>query len=127
MQFERNIRLSFFNTYQWYFQTHINKVDTVSEEVFKQLRGEDNTVQKCAPEPPPKVFPIPNTLPEISSVWARKARERAAANAASSVQILIFVLSFLLGSVGILFMKSFCLLEHKHCPVLPVQFDSISA
>uniref|UniRef100_A0A0R3RKL1 HTH La-type RNA-binding domain-containing protein n=1 Tax=Elaeophora elaphi TaxID=1147741 RepID=A0A0R3RKL1_9BILA len=64
----------------------INKVDTVSEEVFKQLRGEDSSLQKCAPEPPPKVFPTPNTIPEISSVWAQKARERAAANAASSTK-----------------------------------------
>ncbi|VDK76312.1 unnamed protein product [Onchocerca ochengi] len=67
-------------------KTHMNKVDIVSEEVFKQLRGEEGAVQKCAPEPPPKMFPTPNTLPEISSVWAQKARERAAANAASSTK-----------------------------------------
>ncbi|KAM3722858.1 La-related protein [Dirofilaria immitis] len=67
-------------------KTHTNKVDIVSEEVFKQLRGEDSTVQKSAPEPPPKVFPTPNTVPEISSVWAQKARERAAASAASSTK-----------------------------------------
>ncbi|EFO27658.1 hypothetical protein LOAG_00811 [Loa loa] len=67
-------------------KTHINKVDTVPEEVFKQLRGEDSTVQKSAPEPLPKVLPTPNTVPEISSVWAQKARERAAANAASSTK-----------------------------------------
>lgn len=73
----------------------MNKVDIVSEEVFKQLRGEEGAVQKCAPEPPPKMFPTPNTLPEISSVWAQKARERAAANAASSVLILIFIFNLI--------------------------------
>ncbi|KAL4003884.1 La domain family protein [Acanthocheilonema viteae] len=67
-------------------KTHINKVDTVSEEIFKQLKGEDSSVQKCAPEPRPKVFSTPNTIPEISSVWAQKARERAAANASSSAK-----------------------------------------
>ncbi|CAG9530147.1 unnamed protein product [Cercopithifilaria johnstoni] len=67
-------------------KTHINKIDTVSEDVFKQLRREDSTIQKCTSEPSPKVFPTPNTIPEISSVWAQKARERAAANAASSTK-----------------------------------------
>uniref|UniRef100_A0A183HE14 MBD domain-containing protein n=1 Tax=Onchocerca flexuosa TaxID=387005 RepID=A0A183HE14_9BILA len=84
-------------------KTHINKVDIVSEEVFKQLRGEDGIVQKGAPEPPPKMFPTPNTVPEISSVWAQKARERAAANAASS--------SYLFYSIRITFMKKLEQLE----------------
>ncbi|VDK80758.1 unnamed protein product [Litomosoides sigmodontis] len=64
---------------------HINNVDTVPD----QLRGEDSTVQEYAPpEQSSKLFPTPSSIPEISSVWAQKARERAAANAASSVQIL---------------------------------------
>ncbi|VIO92401.1 La domain containing protein [Brugia malayi] len=67
-------------------KTHINKVDTVPEEGFKQLKGENSTLQKCAPEQLQKALPTSNTVPEISSVWAQKARERAAANAASSTK-----------------------------------------
>ncbi|VDN07754.1 unnamed protein product [Thelazia callipaeda] len=63
--------------------THVNKVETVSEEEFKVLKGENKATNNNEQEHPPKVFPSSNTVPEVSSVWAQKARERAAASAAS--------------------------------------------
>uniref|UniRef100_A0A0N5B1D6 La-related protein 1 n=1 Tax=Syphacia muris TaxID=451379 RepID=A0A0N5B1D6_9BILA len=58
------------------------KVETVSQEEFKQLKGEESTSGEEVTKPPPKVVPTPNAVPAISSVWTQKARERAAAAAA---------------------------------------------
>lgn len=60
----------------------MQKVDTVSEEEFKQLKGE-NSSKESSHELPPKVVPTPNTVPAISSVWTQKARERYASAAAT--------------------------------------------
>uniref|UniRef100_A0A915BE61 La-related protein 1 n=2 Tax=Parascaris univalens TaxID=6257 RepID=A0A915BE61_PARUN len=62
--------------------TSVKKVDTVSAEEFKQLKGGESTSKESSQEPPPKVIPTPNEVPAISSVWTQKARERAAAAAA---------------------------------------------
>ncbi|VDK50443.1 unnamed protein product [Anisakis simplex] len=61
----------------------VKKVDTVSAEEFKQLKGGgESSSNEPSQEPPPKVIPTPNEVPAISSVWTQKARERAAAAAA---------------------------------------------
>lgn len=65
-----------------YGGTQVKKVETVSKEEFKQLKGEESTSAEEASKPPPKVVPTPNAVPAISSVWTQKARERAAAAAA---------------------------------------------
>ncbi|VDM45703.1 unnamed protein product [Toxocara canis] len=62
--------------------TSVKKVDTVSAEEFRQLKGGESTSKEPSQEPPPKVIPTPNEVPAISSVWTQKARERAAAAAA---------------------------------------------
>ncbi|VDN60589.1 unnamed protein product, partial [Dracunculus medinensis] len=64
-----------------YSNVNITKVGTVSEEAFKELKGDDNQNEDYQEEPPPKVIPTPNTVPAISSVWTKKALERKAASA----------------------------------------------
>uniref|UniRef100_A0A0N4VJW9 La-related protein 1 n=1 Tax=Enterobius vermicularis TaxID=51028 RepID=A0A0N4VJW9_ENTVE len=64
--------------------TQVKKVETVSQEEFKQLKGEVTTSSEESSKPPPKVVPTPNAVPAISSVWTQKARERAAAAAATA-------------------------------------------
>lgn len=61
-------------------------METVSQEEFKQLKGEVTTSSEESSKPPPKVVPTPNAVPAISSVWTQKARERAAAAAATAVR-----------------------------------------
>ena len=65
-------------------------METVSEEEFKQLKGEESTSKEEVHKPPPKVVPTPNAVPAISSVWTQKAKERAAAAAALAVILLSF-------------------------------------
>lgn len=68
----------------------MKKVDTVSAEEFKQLKGGESTSKESSQEPPPKVIPTPNEVPAISSVWTQKARERAAAAAAMTVSFIFW-------------------------------------